>query len=311
LQTRDLIEHFIESRKLDRGASRHTLEAYHRDLRQWAQGLKLWDQPLQGVDANAIGSAIRAMTQAKLSSASIARKVSALKQFFKFCALEHGMEDLGSFPSDAFEMPKRSKQLPKDLTHADVQSLLQTSVQGLPYRDPKKAAALRSRDQAMVILLYATGLRVSELTSLELHQVDLTEGFVRVRGKGSKERIVPFAPAAREALDLYLSQFRCQLTPKQSPPAPQVFLNPQGQRLSRQGFWKILKSLALQAGISTNVTPHRLRHAFATHLLQAGISLRSLQMLLGHSDLSTTQIYTHLSINHLKAAHRKYHPRGE
>jgi integrase/recombinase XerD len=159
----------------------------------------------------------------------------------------------------------------------------------------------------MILLLYATGLRISELLALTTHSLDLAQEYLRVRGKGDKERIVPFASAAGTALRDYLEHHRPQLLPQ----SDHLFVNAAGTRLSRQAFWKTLQTLAKQAGISRSVSPHLLRHSFATHLLQAGMNLRSLQMLLGHSDLSTTQIYTHVSPEHLKQAQRRYHPRGE
>ncbi len=159
----------------------------------------------------------------------------------------------------------------------------------------------------MVYLLYATGLRVSELMAITPNQLDLELGYLRVQGKGGKERIAPFAPQAGELVSTYLTVLRPQFQPK----TEHLFLNRNGEGLTRQGFWKILKILAVQADLKTPLSPHVLRHSFATHLLQAGMNLRSLQMLLGHSDLTTTQIYTHLTPEHLKEALRKFHPRGE
>jgi integrase/recombinase XerD len=159
----------------------------------------------------------------------------------------------------------------------------------------------------MVYLLYATGLRVSELTQLDSHQVDLSMSYLRTRGKGNKERIVPFAPVAGEKLKDYQDHFRPQLKPE----TDLLFLNHRGFGMTRQAFWKVLKGLAMEAGLPDSLSPHVLRHSFATHLLQSGMNLRSLQMLLGHSDLSTTQIYTHITPEHLKEAHQQYHPRGE
>lgn len=161
----------------------------------------------------------------------------------------------------------------------------------------------------MVYLLYATGIRVSELVGLATDRVDLEQGYVRVMGKGSKERIAPFAEFAGECLGEYLRDHRPSLEPE-GRQQDRVFLNRRGESLSRQSAWKIIGDLALAAGIRAALSPHMLRHSFATHLLQAGMNLRSLQMLLGHSDLSTTQIYTHVSPEHLQAAHRKFHPRG-
>ena len=186
-------------------------------------------------------------------------------------------------------------------------ALLDAADRGINYKAPEKEiAALHARDAAMVYLLYATGLRVSELVGLTLHKIELQQGYVRVRGKGDKERITPFAPIAGEKLKLYLDQFRPELHPQDQ----SAFVNHRGETITRQTFWKTLKELAKEAKIPSTLSPHVLRHSFATHLLQSGMNLRSLQMLLGHSDLSTTQIYTHVAPEHLKDSHKKYHPRG-
>jgi integrase/recombinase XerD len=163
----------------------------------------------------------------------------------------------------------------------------------------------------MVYLIYATGLRVSELVTLSLHQIDLQQSYVRVKGKGDKERIAPFAPIAGEKLAAYIEKHRAFLASKNKRPDQTVFLTHRGDPITRKSFWEILKRFAAEAEIPTTLSPHMLRHSFATHLLQSGMNLRSLQMLLGHSDLSTTQIYTHIAPDHLKKSHKKYHPRGE
>lgn len=213
------------------------------------------------------------------------------------------------------ESPSLPKKLPKYLTLQNVQELLAAADEGIGYQIEDEAflAALHARDAAMVYLLYATGLRVSELVGLRLRNVEIEQGYVRVRGKGDKERIAPFAPIAGEKLHTYIQNHRKFLeakTPLSGERNEFVFLNRDGKPLTRQSFWKNLKTLALQAGISSTLSPHVLRHSFATHLLQSGMNLRSLQTLLGHADLSTTQIYTHVSPEHLKTTHRKFHPRG-
>ena len=235
-------------------------------------------------------------------STSIARKTSALRQFFKFCCVEL---DLARNPAEQLHGPALAERLPKFLGIEDVSFLLSAVDTGLPYVRGNPAA-LKLRDGAMVYLLYATGLRVSELVGLSVHEVDLGLGYVRVRGKGDQERIVPFADIAGQRLKTYLDEGR----PVLGAATDHAFVNASGMALTRQSFWKILKALALQAGLPSTLSPHVLRHSFATHLLQSGINLRSLQMLLGHSDLSTTQIYTHVTPEHLKTAHRKFHPRG-
>ncbi|MGE0617075.1 MAG: tyrosine-type recombinase/integrase, partial [Bacteriovoracia bacterium] len=210
---------------------------------------------------------------------------------------------------------KADRRLPKSLSMADIEALLKCAHAGLPYdvgvkdkeNAEKVAGALRARDRAMIFILYATGLRVSELVGLSLPAIDGANAYLRVIGKGGKERVVPFAPAAGEVLHEYLEHHRAHLVRS---PTPQVFLSQRGEGLTRQAFWKTLKRLAVVAGISAPISPHVLRHSFATHLLQSGMNLRSLQMLLGHSDLSTTQIYTAVAPDHLKQVHRKHHPRG-
>lgn len=294
-------EAFLQARRIDHGAADKTIEAYQRDLLQfldWSKAEKA--EALELADLNEFLSHLH---QQKQKPASIARKVSVLRQFFKFCCLERGLKNN---PAEQLTTPAQAKRLPKFLTHDQVSALLAAGDAGLPYAG-ESGDALRARDRAMLYLLYATGLRVSELIGLATHDADLQLGYVRVKGKGDKERIVPFAPVAGEHLASYLSQYR----PGLKPATPHLFVGQRGFSLTRQAFWKTLKSLALQAGIPLTLSPHLLRHSFATHLLQSGMNLRSLQMLLGHSDLSTTQIYAHVSPEHLKTAHRKFHPRGE
>lgn len=297
------IEAFLDSRRIDRGSSHHTIEAYRRDLREFALGLDP-ELELGMLNPSHIDHFLKSLHDKKRSSASIARKASTLRQFFRFCCLERGLRDS---PAENLESPRPERKLPEDLSLEQVTALLAATEPGLAYpRSDALERALRSRDRAMVYLLYATGLRVSELVGLTSDSVDLETGYLRVRGKGEKERIAPFAPAAGERLAAYLSQDRPFLKPVSS----HLFVNHRGFALTRQSFWKTLKALAAAAGIPGEISPHTLRHSFATHLLKSGIQLRSLQMLLGHADLSTTQIYTHVSPEHLKAAHRRYHPRG-
>jgi integrase/recombinase XerD len=316
---------FLEAQRVDRGAANLTIEAYRRDLEQFARWLAL--SPRRSPSpADLAEYLVYLAEELKMGQASLARKTSALKQFFKFCCLERGLADN---PAELLRSPSRERRLPSHLTVEQVTELLAQADQGLPYpaleqRDPELAAALRSRDRAMVYLLYATGLRVSELTGLTAHQLDLKSRYLRVRGKGGKERIAPFAPVAASKLEEYLERHRPRLVHAGSEalftrPRPSATGAPsvasvalKSEPLTREAFWRILKDLALQAGLpASRISPHKLRHSFATHLLAAGINLRSLQMLLGHSDLSTTQIYAHVTPGHLKSAHRKHHPRGQ
>jgi integrase/recombinase XerD len=296
-----LIEAFIHAQRVDRGASPKTIEAYRRDLTQFQA--RFPETRTESIEAAQLSEYVTTLHDEGLQPASIARKISVLRQFFKFCCLEHGFQ---SNPAEQLQGPGSARKLPKNLSIEEVTALLQAADRGLPY-SPEREVSFQARDRAMLYLLYATGLRVSELVSLTLDQLDREAGYLKIRGKGGKERIVPFAPVAGEILTIYLQGNREQLRPGST----HLFLNHHGQVISRQSFWKTLKSLAAQAGINREISPHVLRHSFATHLLQSGINLRSLQMLLGHSDLSTTQIYTHIAPEHLKAAHKRFHPRGE
>lgn len=307
------IRAFLDTRKIDHGCSVNTIQAYERDLGQFRASLPDPDFGIQKVAPSHIHAYLKSLTQAKIKPASLARKISSLKQFFKFCILELGLE---SSPLDTIRPPRSAKKIPKYLTTEQTGRLLKTLESGLAYPDSEEdlQTALIARDQAMVMLMYATGLRVSELVGLKNKNLDLKLGYVRVLGKGEKERIVPFAPAAGEALEHYLSACRdtfLREKRKYGKTTPEeIFLSYRGEPLTRQAFWLTLKKIALEAGISQAISPHQLRHSFATHLLQAGMNLRSLQTLLGHSDLSTTQIYTHVAPEHLKQIHKKYHPRG-
>jgi len=303
------LNEFIESQRIDRGSSKRTIEAYRRDLSQFASWLPE-KTTLSEIDPGTLGKFLASLSKQGQRSSSIARKASSLRQFFKFCCLE---KHLQLNPAEGLESPSLPKNLPKYLSPENVQALLGAADEGIPYQVASEnlLAALRARDAAMVYLLYATGLRVSELVGLRVGNLEIEQGYLRVRGKGDKERIAPFAPIAGEKLLQYLKNHRPMLEAKRSENrGDMVFLNRDGASLSRQGFWKNLKTLALQAGVPVSISPHVLRHSFATHLLQAGINLRSLQTLLGHADLSTTQIYTHVTPDHLKSSHRKYHPRG-
>jgi integrase/recombinase XerD len=298
------IQEFLHSERIDQGASDHTIQAYQTDLLQFLR----WSSSSGSSDPAKIQSVeiqefLIYLHDQKNQASSMARKTSTLRQFFKFCCLN---KQLTYNPMEKIISPTPSKKLPHFLSQQEVDTLLKAAEAGLPYPHGK-GNILRARDLAMVYLLYATGLRVSELVGLAIHQVDLQASYLKVKGKGEKERITPFATIAGDFLQIYLEVYRPQLHPI----TDLIFLNHRGTGVTRQTFWKTLKSLALQAGISAELSPHVLRHSFATHLLQSGMNLRSLQMLLGHSDLSTTQIYTHITPEHLKDALKKYHPRGE
>jgi integrase/recombinase XerD len=298
----ELIEEFLQFQRIDKGAADLTIEAYRTDLRQLQRWLPLDTlfENLTGADLQTYFAYLRQQNQ---KPSSLARKGSTLRQFFKFGCVEKGWP---TNPAENIQTPNQTQHLPNCLSLEQVDMLLKTAECGLDY--PKaKGDALKARDRAMVFLMYATGMRVSEMMRLARQNVDLELGYLKVRGKGGKERITPFAPIAGTYLADYLQHHRPQLNPANEV----VFLNHRGIQMTRQAFWKILKFLARRAEIPASLSPHTLRHSFATHLLQSGMNLRSLQMLLGHSDLATTQIYTHLTPEHLKLAHRKFHPRGE
>jgi integrase/recombinase XerD len=311
-QTQTFISEFIESLRIDRGCSEKTIEAYLSDLTQFQEwiGNRDW-KSIQDTDLHRYFSSVSKQGQ---KPASVARKTSSLRQFFKFCCLEKGFR---KNPAEALEIPSQPKRLPKYLTSEQIQSLLDfVKNEGLPYSvSEKEKEALRARDAAMIYILYATGLRVTELVTLSLQQIETSQGYLRVKGKGDKQRIAPFAPIAGEKLVHYLEKHRSFLLAKNiqknQQPNQAAFLTHRGEPITRKAFWELLKRIASDVGLPSKLSPHMLRHSFATHLLQSGMGLRSLQTLLGHSDLSSTQIYTHIAPEHLKKSHRKYHPRGE
>jgi integrase/recombinase XerD len=231
-----------------------------------------------------------------LAKTSLGRNLSALRTFFRFLVNEGLMP---ANPARFIEGPKMPRRLPEVLSVDEVSRLIERP-------DPKTALGLR--DRALLELLYATGLRVSEITGLKPFQLHLEAGFLRTMGKGAKERAVPMGERAADAVKEYLIHGRPLLAGTRG--SPYLFLNSRGSRLSRQGFWKIIKRYGISAGIRKEISPHKMRHSFASHLLEGGADLRSVQLMLGHADISTTQIYTHVARKHLKEIHKKYHPRS-
>ncbi len=291
------VDRYLHHLTVEKGLSRHTLESYARDLQYYLAFLE--SRQISGKEAFAPDHAtafFKFLKEKGLRPRSQARSLSALKGFFKFL-LREGLA--GKNPWQRVKAPRAVPALPSALSRPEVETLLRTP-------DPAKPVGLR--DRAMLELLYATGLRVSELVSLSINDINLDIGYLRTRGKGSKERIVPIGRAAVEALKSYLEGPRRQWALRS--PAGTLFLGRRGQGLTRQGFWKILRNYARQAGIKKRITPHILRHSFATALLEGGADLRSIQSMLGHADIATTQIYTHITREHLKQIHQKYHPRG-
>ena len=280
--------------RVERGLSENTIQAYSRDLARFFQYLEERDVSLLKASQGDIMD-FMATLQDVISIRSAARNLSALKMFFRFLVYDGEIE---SNPVRLLRTPKLPRKLPGVLSLQEVEQLLS---------QPDPATHLGQRDRAMLELLYATGLRVSELVGLKLSNVNLEAGYVRTVGKGSKERQVPIGTKALDALKDYLADGRGRLTKKNG--VPQLFLNVRGRPMTRQGFWKIIRRYGLKAGIKAPITPHVLRHSFASHLLEHGADLRAVQVMLGHADISTTQIYTHVTRDRLRQVHEKYHPR--
>jgi integrase/recombinase XerD len=290
------LDSFLNTLAVEKGLAARTLEAYSHDLNLLAnflagQEVNSWEESR----SNHLRAYFHWLKERGLSPPSVARNMVAVRQFYRFLQKE---EVISENPMPAFVSRSHARKLPQVLGQEDVRRLLSQP-------DPSKPLGMR--DQAMIELLYATGIRVSELVSLQTRQVNLEGNYVVVRGKGAKVRMVPFGQWAREKLVGYLDGIRPRLLRKRE--SVFLFLTRSGRPLTRQGFWKLIRGYALAAGIEKRVTPHTLRHSFATHLLEGGADLRSVQSMLGHSDISTTQIYTHLSRSHLKEAHRRFHPR--
>jgi integrase/recombinase XerD len=291
------IDRFLDAQWMERGLSQNTLAAYRRDLAAFAGWLgKRGGRGLLGAERGDLLEYLAARVAAAARPRTTARLLSSLRGFYQH-ALREGLvrED----PSDRISAPKLGRPLPKSLTEAEVEALLEA---------PDASQPLGLRDRAMLELLYATGLRVSELVSLRLPQVNLRQGVVRTLGKGSKERLVPIGEAAADWLQQYLAEGRATLVHGKQNEC--LFPSNRGTAMTRQTFWHALRKYARTAGIHKSISPHMLRHSFATHLLNHGADLRVVQMLLGHSDLSTTQIYTHVARERLKTLHAAHHPRG-
>lgn len=291
------LEGFSDFLLFERGLSATTHEAYVADCGELvgfaaSRGARA---PIE-VDYGLLREHVASLAERGLAPSTIARKLSALRGYFAYLLAE-GIVDAD--PTERLEAPRAGRPLPEALSYAEVERLLGAVL---------ASDAYGMRDLAMLELLYGAGLRVSELTSLALRSVDLEEGFVQVMGKGGKERLVPLGDRARDALDRYLRELRPSLDRGHG--GGTVFLNGRGRPLGRMGAWKIVKRYVARAGIERPVSPHTLRHTFATHLLEGGADLASVQEMLGHSDISTTQIYTHVDRTYLRDVHRTYHPRG-
>jgi integrase/recombinase XerD len=291
------VNEFINYLAVERGLAQNTLESYGRDLRQFQTYLETCNKEIiKDSNRNTILAYLSNLQTRGRAVSTISRNLAAIKSFYQYLLRERYIE---KDPAANLESPKLEKKLPKILSIAEVEELLKQPNSGMP-------AGLR--DKAMLELLYATGIRVSELISLNISDVNLDMGYIKCYGKGAKERIVPLGSIAAKCVQDYLGRGRSKLVRTYDEPA--LFVNHHGNRLTRQGFWKIIKKYAQEANITKEITPHTLRHSFATHLLENGADLRSVQEMLGHADISTTQIYTHVTKNHLKEVYDKTHPRA-
>jgi integrase/recombinase XerD len=293
---KDLIENFINYLSVERGLSNNTLISYRRDLKKYAAYLKRKNiNRLEDVSKSQIKDFLLDQKDKGLSMNSISRSLAAIKVFHRFLVREGLYKN---DPTSLFESPKTWKQIPDVLSLAEIEAMLNSiyvrSIRGV-------------RDKAILELMYASGMRVSEVVNLRIDDVNLDVGFVRCIGKGNKERIIPIGRKAHQAITKYLQKARPRLLKKNM--SPVLFISRLGKKMSRQSIWKIIKRVATDAKIKKKIKPHTIRHSFATHLLERGADLRSVQEMLGHSNISTTQIYTHVNKDHLKMIHQKFHPR--
>jgi len=293
----ELIKQFLDYISIEKGLSQNTIESYGRDLFKFGKYLKSHgiEKPKE-VKKNNISKYLYFLKDKGLAASSISRNLVAIKMFFRFLVTEHVLKEDAA---GLLESPRLTQSLPDVMDIGEVTRILEA---------PNKRDTLGVRDTAALELMYATGMRVSELVGLVLNNLNMDVGFVRCSGKGGKERIIPIGSKAKTALQKYIEKSRPKLL-KRSPDT-HIFISRLGKKISRQSFWKIIKKYTKLAGIKKDISPHTLRHSFATHLLEKGADLRSVQEMLGHADISTTQIYTHINKARLKGIHRKFHPRG-
>jgi integrase/recombinase XerD len=290
----DILKKFLDFLAVEKGLARNTVESYERDLHKYLLFMK--DKSHDEITQNDLVSFISHLSSSGISMPSIARSLAAVRGLHKYLIID-GLARTD--PTVNLETLRGWKRLPKTLSTAGVDALL---------AQPNTATLIGLRDKAMLELLYATGLRVSELVGLRLQDINLERGFLIVMGKGSKERAVPMGEVAAAAVRRYLESGRTALL--NGSDSDLLFISSKRRGITRQMFWERIKLYALKAGIGTAISPHTLRHSFATHLLDNGADLRAVQAMLGHSDISTTQIYTHVSMERLRKIHGKYHPRG-
>jgi integrase/recombinase XerD len=295
----DEIKDYMHFLIVEKGLAKNTIESYQRDLKNYSLYLANVEEisTFNEVTRVNIVQFLGHLKDQGKSSKTVARHVASIRSFHQFLLREKSTDQ---DPTVHIETPKTERNLPRILSIEEVEALLEA---------PEESTPLGMRDKAMLELLYATGIRVSELISLKMEDVHLTMGFVRCIGKGNKERIIPIGKTAMTVLEKYLENARLKLRSKKHKDE-HLFLNHHGKGLTRQGFWKNLKALAKKANIEKDLTPHTLRHSFATHLLENGADLRAVQEMLGHADISTTQIYTHVTKTRLKDVYSKFHPRA-
>ena len=293
------IEDYIHFIQVERQLSANTLASYRRDLENYVQFLQEAEgmTDFRRVERTTILRHLEQLRMQGKTSRTIARHISSIRSFHQFLLREKRAE---TDPTVHLEMPTIEQKLPNVLSIEEIEAILIA---------PNRSKPQGIRDVAMLELLYGSGMRISELIALDLADIHLTMGFVRVFGKGGKERIVPLGKSALTALSAYLDGARGQLQGKY-PKTEAFFINQRGKRLTRQGCWKLMKEHALKAGIQHELTPHTLRHSFATHLVENGADLRAVQEMLGHADISTTQIYTHISKTRLSEVYKQFHPRA-
>jgi integrase/recombinase XerD len=291
-----MIDAFLDHLRVERRLADHTLESYARDLTALGRYAAAAGCAIDALDRAALEAFVREQRASGLSPRSVARRVAAVRGFYRFLVLDRRIR---SSPADDLRPPRAWPALPKFLSIDDVDRLLE---------QPDTATALGLRDRAMIELLYATGLRVSELVGVRLADLHLAEHYLTCIGKGRKERLVPMGEQAADWIRRYQAAARRELLKGRA--SPRLFVNARGGPLSRVGFWKILKRHARTARLPRTISPHVLRHSFATHLLERGADLRAIQLMLGHADLSTTQIYTHVLEARLRAVYDRFHPRA-
>lgn len=293
-----VMQSFLTHQRVEKGLAENSIQAYRRDLNRFVRWVEQQGKTLAQLTRDDIVDFLGSLYRARLDSRSVARYLATLRGFFRFALAEGAVR---TDPTQNLESPKVWKKLPGFLSLEEVERLLAA---------PDPSTVLGLRDKAMLELLYGTGLRVSELINLRVADIERNAGYLRCLGKGNKERLVPIGRPALAALEMYLREGRPKLMRAGGPLPPWLFLSRSGRKLTRVAFWKTLRRYGRMAGIRSKFSPHTLRHSFATHMLERGADLRSVQMMLGHADISTTQIYTHVVQARLRHIYKAHHPRA-